>query len=76
MKGARSRLAAAVIALLRFWREFRHFGLRLAISRQHPLETGVERLGDIGPLLEAASSIAAASMVDRPSRRGSLRSLP
>jgi len=40
-------LAVPVILLLRFRRQFRHFGLHLAIPRQHALKTAVERLGDI-----------------------------
>src|ERR1700737_3661940 len=32
-------LAPTVILLLRFGGEFRHLGLNLAISRQHPLKT-------------------------------------
>ncbi len=43
---------SAIILLLRLGRELRHFSLHFPVTRQHPLETGVERLGDIGPLLE------------------------
>src|SRR5262249_354322 len=42
------------IPLLRFRREFRHVALDLAVARQHPLKTCIERRGDVGPLLQRA----------------------
>src|SRR5438445_13485479 len=48
LPGRSAPFAAAVVAL-RFWlgRKLRQRALRLAIFRQHPLKTAVQRLGDI-----------------------------
>src|SRR5260370_5008653 len=45
-------LAAPVILLLWFRRQFRHFGLHLQVPRQKPLKPAVQRLRDIRPLLQ------------------------
>ena len=52
MGGSRPLAAAKIPLWPRFWRERRLLLLYLAVSFQHPLETGVQRLGDVGPLFE------------------------